>query len=238
MNKDLYIDEKPLQDSDWHGVPPSGGGGGGAGWGAGWGGGGGGGAGWGGEPEYTDYLLKISAGGRLMCNAPKGLIGCPIKCDYFPALVVYIRGEKKDVSVGSHTRCALFRLDYRNNCGRYTYRDVPRDRSADLKALKNEDDEIEVVPAYIGGFPLCEPEESIELYARWQAGHWKRDEVRDMHAYVFGIDLGWSTVPWNSWRKLATIRVDKTFHIRVNGISAKLRGNRQLCEEKRKNANH
>lgn len=256
MNKDFFVDEKPKPEKEepgWHERPGPGGGGyggggggvgGGGGWWAGWAGwvGGGGGGGeqgeWEAEEKQYNFLLKISAGGRLMWDAPKGMIGCPIKCEYFPPLIVFIRGETEDANPGAHTRCALFRLDYKNNCGRYTYRDVPRDESADLKELKkNEDDKIEVVPAYIGGFPLCEPEEEIELLARWQKGHWERDKVRDMHAYVFGIDLGWSTVPWNSWRKLATIRVDKTFHIRVNGISAKLCGNKYLCEEK-KSANH
>lgn len=243
MNPNLYIDERPekeppkWEESDDH---VSGGGGGGGGGGAGglgggaWWDGGGSETGGGTGPEWvyddlsvkSDYTaLRISAGGRLMQDDPRGLIHCGRLCPYIPPLLVYIRGESDEVDVQKHRRCALIRLVYLDNCGRYLYDDAPVDVSG-MGPGDGDNEEKDGIPAYVGGFPLCEPEEKLEVYARWQGGHWKREDVRDMRIFLFGVDIGWSVVPVDNWKRMATITVDETFHIRVNGISAKLGGNK------------
>ena len=246
MNLDLYIDEHPgSSPPEWGGGGSGGSGGGGgtggSGGGSGSGGGGGGGVGgawWGGTggsgtdaPAWVyqdlsvtaDYKsLRISAGGRLMQDDPRGLIYCGQLCPHIPPLLVYVRGDCEDSELQRHHRCVLIRLAYLDNCGRYLYEEAPVDVSGIETNASAAAEEI----AYIGRFPLCEPEEQLALFARWQGGHYDHRLIREMRIVLFGVDLGWSKVPVDDWRQMAQITVDETFHIRVNGISAKLGGNK------------
>lgn len=231
MNPDLFIDEKPREE-----------GGGGA-WEGGWvweSGMGGGGWGWGSDGNdsetpprwvYRDLAVKeditalrISAGGRLMQDDPRGLIHCGQLCVSIPPLIVYIRGQE-EAQPENHDRCALVRLKY-DSCGRYLYADAPVDAGWARKK-----DSTGETPAYIGCFPLCEPEERLQVQARWQGGHWKHAQIREMRFFLFGIDLGWMTIPLGNWKTVATITVDNTFHINVNGFPARIGGNREILEK-------
>lgn len=231
MNPDFYLDERPANmEGGGNGsaaTPPA------------WNTPGGSGPAWesGGakedRPEWVykelsaqvDYgVLRSSAGGRLMHDDRFGLIHCAQRCPYIPAVLVNIKGENEEISAGSHSRCVLIRLEYRDICGRYVYDDVPLDAVGfDGEWKKNDGETV----AWFGGFPLCELEEKIDVNVRWQGGHFNHAEIRKMRIFIFGFDLGWQVVPLNRWKRFATITVDETFHVRVNGFEAKLAGNRR-----------
>lgn len=229
MNPDLYINERPIDEggsAEGGGGAPS------------WSGPSGSGPAWGGgegtedTPEWVykdlsakaDYdALRSSAGGRLMQDDPRGLICCAQLCPYIPPILVYIRGDEGE-NTAAHSRCVLIQLAYRDNCGRYVYENVPLDAIGFAGEWEKKEG---ATVAWFGGFLLCEPEESVDVFARWQGGHFDHKTIREMRIFLFGVDLGWRVMPLNGWKRVATVTVDETFHIRSNGFWAKLAGNRE-----------
>lgn len=81
-----------------------------------------------------------------------------------------------------------------------------------------------------GDFSVClrfEPGEGkFVLKIRWDAGHSPYPEIKMMHVWAFGIDLGSASYPkakdWESkhYKKVANIEVDKDGYVTVNGKDA------------------
>ena len=81
-----------------------------------------------------------------------------------------------------------------------------------------------------GEYSMClrfQPGEgSFTLKLRWSSGHSPYPEIKMMHVWAFGIDLGNSSYPkaknWESkhYKKVATIKVDKEGYVTVNGKDA------------------
>ena len=225
--REVYYDEKSHKESpspDWGG---SSSGSGGAGWGG--GGGGGGGAGWGGgsdgnadsTSQRDEEKLRLTAGGQLMVDNTGKLILCRQLCSEVPPLVIYLKRDsdvEEDIEA-SHARCIQCNLVYtqlrpllNEPDKNLTYALWPIDRSADKAHYK-------------GSFPLPDPGELLTVNLMWQKGHHDINDLSQMKIIIFGIDSGWETISRSNWRSVATVRVDASRHITVNGLSAKLSGN-------------
>ena len=65
----------------------------------------------------------------------------------------------------------------------------------------------------------------FELHMRWQGGHYDYSKISAVRVMVYGVDLGWVTLPLSRWMRVATIDVKDDYTIYVNNIKGSISGN-------------
>ena len=65
----------------------------------------------------------------------------------------------------------------------------------------------------------------FELHMRWQGGHYDYSKISAVRIMVYGVDLGWVTLPLSRWMRVATVDVKDDYTIYVNHIKGSASGN-------------
>lgn len=162
---------------------------------------------WGVNPDHKISLpyLKISASGFLLADADKRMLTGSLQC-YLPPPVLIFLGSCVDKK---HIDCALCKLS-----------DPERPFS-----LKRDSGKM-----LVSGTFSWAHSGTFELLAKWQAGHYNHAEISQMRFVVFGIDLGWLTLPLTQWISVARIEIRTDFTVYVNDIKGSLKGNTEYLE--------
>ena len=231
--EEFYRDEHPQEEEpgsgggsgddshDWGESWGSGGGGGGGGssggnWGYGWGSGAGSPAGdddemkaeWGGEEILFNVpVLKTSKSGYLLSDHAGILFSGDLQCLLDPPLVIRIAdGDEAE----KHLDCVLAKL---SDPFRTFTLEVPREEDR-----REQDKGANIL---YGSFSWARPGK-FNLLMRWQGGHYDYAILHDMKIEVYGISLGWVTVPLSAWREIATVEITEKYLVYVNHLKGRL----------------
>ena len=204
---EFYRDEHPRAPESDPGYLGSTGGGG---WGWSWGGGAGGGGGtggwnygWGGDGKLNLPFLKRSLRGSLILDSNGRLLSGSLSCRIAPPVAVFLEGADHR----RHLDCVLLKLS-----------DPQRTLTVGITSGR------------ITGRFAPVPSGVLSLSAKWQAGHHDHAILNSARILIYGVDLGWLTLPVAQWREVARIAIDDDLRITVNDIRGNYNGNLPYME--------
>lgn len=232
--EEFYRDEHPHEGEPGSGGPGTSGDGGG--WDFSWGSGGGGGSGgtsgdswswnwgWGGETEMPPQekpeaewgkeevlpdapVLKTSKSGYLLSDHAGILFSGNLQCHFDPPLVIRIADGDE---AAKHLDCVLAKL---SDPFRTFTLEVPREEDR-----REQDKGANVL---YGSFSWARPGK-FKLLMRWQGGHYDYSILHDMKIEVYGISIGWVTVPLSAWREIASVEITEKYLVYVNHLKGRL----------------
>lgn len=158
---------------------------------------------WSGSDKSAPYL-KISPEGHLLTPGTPYLLKGLGQCNYIPAMLVYLETSDRH----KHARCVLCKL---SDPGRgFVIRRAPENAASAFS---------------VSGYISTADPGTFELQIRWQGGHYDYSKMSRMRFILFGVDMGWRTVPLSGWINFATITITDQHKIYVNGVLGSTPGN-------------
>ena len=155
----------------------------------------------GGKPEWPDDehsmpFLRLDGQGLLRLDPGGRILRGTRSCFVASSLIVYLAKDAR-----THSRCVLCKSSAPER----------------MITLKSASDFL---------YEDFEPRPGrFELHMRWQGGHYDYSEISAVRVMVYGIDLGWITLPLSRWMRVATIDVKDDYTIYVNNIKGSISGN-------------
>lgn len=155
----------------------------------------------GGKPEWSDdepslAFLRLDNQGFLRLDPVGRILRGTRSCFVASSLIVYLAKEAR-----THSRCVLCKSSAPER----------------MITLKSAADFL---------YEDFEPRPGrFELHMRWQGGHYDYSKISAVRIMVYGVDLGWVTLPLSRWMRVATVDVKDDYTIYVNHIKGSISGN-------------
>ncbi len=66
-----------------------------------------------------------------------------------------------------------------------------------------------------------------KIQLKWQAGHWKYEEIRELRLNLWGVEANWTAYPKtvDSWKTAFEVEITDVYEVFVNGQRADIDAN-------------
>lgn len=176
------------------------------------------------DPEIYAPFLKSFAFNVLAVDKTGHLLEGNHDCKPYPSIVLWARGKFKHeddtVTARDHARCILTRIvEDEDSSGHAVAWSKP------IGHPVHEEDE-ESTPIVVGNVKCWIPGK-YKIQFKWQAGHWKYEEIRELRLNLWGVEANWTAYPKtvDSWKTAFEVEITDVYEVFVNGQRADIDAN-------------